>query len=817
MIQNIKGHFPGKAAEIYNLLNSLDLMNSRSFYNSIKEIVKKILSVSVPDPVFDILFIDNELENEHPSFKKTISISFSSFSLILKKDLLSTCLFTSSGVINGKDAIVSRDMFLGDSTLSRVLQEVKSDKIWIKPVGFDAKHSFSILLLVALEEDSILSSDNEFFTDFLLNVVVSTLNDKIRLLLYEIDKDFSYKIFESIQDGISILDKDLNIVLVNPTMKTWYHHALPLEGKKCYEAYQGRSDLCEQCPSIKAIHTKKKAMEIVSWNGKNGEVLGWLELYAFPLINKENGEVELVIEYVRDITEKHNAYIALRESGERFSIVLDIIGEGLFDYDIVQDKFIVSNVFHKIFGYKKGELELSRDSLLKLIKDDSLPQKIESIREKVRERDEPFEIELQIRTKSQGLKWIRVRGRVTKRDENGFPLRIIGSIHDITDVRSILDRLRKSEHYYRNIIESIPIGMQIYELDSSGNLTLKSANPAADDILKIKHAEYIHAKFEVIFPSISDTLIPLIFKNIAKSGTSWFTDGIDLEVKGMKNIFQLTAFQTGYDEVGLAFVDITTQKELEKALELENQRLMEIDKMRKDFISVATHELKTPLSSIKGAADFLVMNFNKLDPKKSFSFIQMIKRGADDLKELINDLLDVSLLDGKRLDLEMVRVDLAEIIKNAIEKSKYILDKRKHELITNIDQNVKTIVDSRRIRQVMINLLTNAAKYTPPRGKIVVTLKKEKHHAIISVKDNGIGLTKKDMKLLFRKFQKIPHPGLLEDVVMRGTGLGLYISKRIVEAHGGDIWAESGGHGEGSVFFFTIPIINKKVDLEKDT
>ena len=115
---------------------------------------------------------------------------------------------------------------------------------------------------------------------------------------------FLNDVLDSILDGISILDKDMNIVRVNKPMEEWYSHAMPLVGKKCYEAYHGQSKSCDVCPSRRTLETGKASYEVVPKTGPIGVVLGWQDLYSFPWIDAETGELNGVIEYVRDITER---------------------------------------------------------------------------------------------------------------------------------------------------------------------------------------------------------------------------------------------------------------------------------------------------------------------------------------------------------------------------------------------------------------------------------------------------------------------------------------------------------------------------------
>ncbi len=126
---------------------------------------------------------------------------------------------------------------------------------------------------------------------------------KVSYVLKE-SEHFLSSIFQSIQDGISILDKNMNIIKVNHAMEKWYSHAMPLVGKKCYEAYHGRSEVCEICPTLKVLKTGKMAYEVITKHGPDKEPIGWEDLYAFPLLDVETGELKGVIEYVRDITDR---------------------------------------------------------------------------------------------------------------------------------------------------------------------------------------------------------------------------------------------------------------------------------------------------------------------------------------------------------------------------------------------------------------------------------------------------------------------------------------------------------------------------------
>jgi two-component system cell cycle sensor histidine kinase/response regulator CckA len=163
-------------------------------------------------------------------------------------------------------------------------------------------------------------------------------------------------VFASIQDGISVLDTELNVIRVNPTMETWYPHAIPLTGKKCFEAYHAQGQPCESCPSIRTLATGQSAYEMVPKRGPSGEITGWLDLYSFPLIDESTVECKGVIEYVRDISERKAAEEALRESEKKYRTILETIADGYHEVDLAGNLTLVNDSMCEIFGYPREEL-----------------------------------------------------------------------------------------------------------------------------------------------------------------------------------------------------------------------------------------------------------------------------------------------------------------------------------------------------------------------------------------------------------------------------------------------------------------------------
>jgi signal transduction histidine kinase len=170
----------------------------------------------------------------------------------------------------------------------------------------------------------------------------------------------------------------------------------------------------------------------------------------------------------------------------------------------------------------------------------------------------------------------------------------------------------------------------------------------------------------------------------------------------------------------------------------------------------------------------------------------------------MDQLLDVMKIESKKIELIKHPMNVKKIINNCIDELSYIIQEKNHNLVINVDEEIILNIDSERFFEIISNLLSNAVKFTPQNGTIEISAdQKEDGNYLFKVKDNGIGLKADELGKLFQKFQTVrEYSG---ENYMKGTGIGLFISKGFVEAHGGKIWATSDGHNEGTTFSFTIP------------
>ncbi len=250
------------------------------------------------------------------------------------------------------------------------------------------------------------------------------------------------------------------------------------------------------------------------------------------------------------------------------------------------------------------------------------------------------------------------------------------------------------------------------------------------------------------------------------------------------------------DLVALAVAKDRLLKEAEQARVLE-----EANRLKSELLSTLSHEMRTPLASIKGYASALLMEEADWEDETRREFLRIIDEESDNLRELITDLLESSTIEAGLLRIEKQPTLISRLAQRAVEQAS--LRTHQHRLVAEFPLDFPVVdADPRRIEQVLHNLVDNAIKYSPDGGLIVVRGETRPHEVVVSVADQGVGIAPEHLNRLFERFFRI-RSGIGRNVV--GTGLGLPIARTIVESHGGRIWAES-AVGAGTTLFFTLPV-----------
>jgi len=250
-------------------------------------------------------------------------------------------------------------------------------------------------------------------------------------------------------------------------------------------------------------------------------------------------------------------------------------------------------------------------------------------------------------------------------------------------------------------------------------------------------------------------------------------------------------------------------EKLSKELKVINEKMVEMDKMKAGMYSFVSHQIKAPMGIVKGFAELLAQNaYGKL-PKKAKETAENIEKAANRLIRLVEDFLDLRRIEEGRMEYEFKEINLVDLVKSVFEELKLLAEQKKLKFDLEIkkSRNLETEkimikADEQRLRQVIMNLIENSIKYTQS-GFVKVECQmsdvKGQKSVLFSVSDSGMGIKKEILPELFEQFKRAK-----ETRVIQGTGLGLYVAREIVKAHGGEIWAESEGEGKGSRFYVKL-------------
>jgi PAS domain S-box-containing protein len=370
--------------------------------------------------------------------------------------------------------------------------------------------------------------------------------------------------------------------------------------------------------------------------------------------------------------------------------------------------------------------------------------------------------------------------------------------------------LRESEEKLRLILETIPQGLAVSDMEGK----IIQVNRAATRLTDYSNKELIGKKYRELFvENDRNRVVESLKKTIETgySGSNIYTlrkkDSSELPVEMNRT---LVKDQAGNIIGTLAMIEDITERRQAEEEHRKNIEYRELDRLKTNILSTVSHELRTPLASIKGYSSLLLMYDRRLNNAQKRESLEAIDRSTDRLTELIEHLLDMSRLDAGLLRLNLEAVKPSNIFLVAVSEAK--LRSPKYKFKVEINRRLPALTaDSKRLRQVIDNLLDNAIKYSPEGTEITIRAEVKAEELRVSVADQGQGIPVDEIDKIFDRMYRIEQrlgkdPG--------GLGLGLSLCKALVEAHGGRIWVES-QVDKGSTFYFTIPLKKEKQNAPK--
>ncbi|MBU0547003.1 HAMP domain-containing histidine kinase, partial [Patescibacteria group bacterium] len=277
----------------------------------------------------------------------------------------------------------------------------------------------------------------------------------------------------------------------------------------------------------------------------------------------------------------------------------------------------------------------------------------------------------------------------------------------------------------------------------------------------------------------------------------------DLLAKLFKTLLLVVFLYFGYSLIRSVIHEIQLREKLEKTY----QELKKLNKAKSEFLSIASHQLRTPLSAIKGYISMLLEGSYGPLPEKAQKSISSVYQSNERLIKLVNDILNVSRIEAGGIEIDFQKIDLEEIIKSVINELSHGAQRKNIDLKFEKPSKPlpRIIADSDKMRHIILNIIDNAIRYTD-KGEVITQIQPKNHNRIIiKIKDTGLGMTQKEIAKLFKSFSR---GSAGNRSYTEGSGLGLYIAKRFVEMHHGKINAESKGLGKGSTITIEIPVQN---------
>ena len=518
----------------------------------------------------------------------------------------------------------------------------------------------------------------------------------------------------------------------------------------------------------------------------------WFEVYAFRVGGDGSPRVGVLF---TDITARKRAEAESRSSAERLVAALDASGTGTFRWDPATGEFLeFDDRLRRLFGFRPDEpVRTTEDILARVHPDDAtaLASAVAACREGA-----DFEMEYRVVRPGGEVRWLYDRAGMV-RAGGGGPLYLVGACTDITPRKVAEEEFHRSRSRLDLVVNSVDIGLWYCDLPFDRlvwNAKVKEhfGLPADCDVT-------IDTFYERLHPDDRDRTRRAIDRSVrdrAGYDIEYRTVGPDGRERWVRAIGRTFYAPSGepvsFDGIT---VDVTERVRQQEALK-------DADRRKDEFLATLAHELRNPLAPLRNGLQ--VMKLAAGDPGAVERARSMMDRQLGQMVHLIDDLLDVSRITRGKLQLRRQRVELASVVRAAVETARPVIEASAHELATALPpEPVWLDADPTRLAQVLSNLLANAAKYTERGGRVRLAAARDGGEVVVSVADTGIGIAPEHLPRLFEMFSQVP--SALERS-QGGLGIGLALVKGLAEMHGGTVAARSDGPGKGSEFVVRLPV-----------
>ncbi|WP_363349547.1 PAS domain S-box protein [Methylocystis echinoides] len=529
---------------------------------------------------------------------------------------------------------------------------------------------------------------------------------------------------------------------------------------------------------------------------KCGEVI-WVRK-SVSLIRNISGAPRWIITLVEDVTERKKAEQALRASEARLRLATEAAKIGAFDWDIPAGVNTWTPELEAMYGLAPGEFAGSQAAWEQLVHPDDRAGAIAKVEETLA-TGEPVEHEWRVVWRDGSVRWIAGRFQGFT-DSAKRPVRLTGVNIDITERKRAELALRESQQQLALALEAGQLGFWDWDVPS-GRVQFggRWASMLGYDLDEVE--SHVRAWEVLVHPDDRDSVAAKLIDHLEGRADFYecehrllHKDGSWRWILDRGQVVERDADRRPLRAIG-THADVTARHEAEVALQ-------EADRRKDEFLATLAHELRNPLTPIRNAVHLLKIKHGSEHPEAHL--FNMMQRQVDHLVRLVDDLLEISRISRGKIELRKENVALAEFLSAALETCQPLIDKKTHCVVMKTpDEPAWVFGDPVRLSQIAANVIHNAAKYTPPGGRLEVEAARAGNDVVLRFRDNGVGISAEMLPHVFELFAQTDGQARLSE---GGLGIGLALVRKLLELHGGRIEAHSEGVGRGSEFVVWLPL-----------
>jgi PAS domain S-box-containing protein len=546
--------------------------------------------------------------------------------------------------------------------------------------------------------------------------------------------------------------------------------------------------------STEIVYSSREEFERVGWDAygkhvrdgtyfeerlmksKTDEAL-WIGSTGFLL----DPEERIFIWCVEDIGERKRAEEEVRLSEARYRDIAECSADWFFEQDAEGMLTHLSDNFEKVTGIRAEDL--IGKSATDLIDLDSFDDRMKETAAAVTQRQPFRDAEFVLRVPDGREPWLRSSGNPIFADDGTF-MGYRGATTDISERKRAEENLVAAA----DIVRTISSGLFTYQFHPPDRLVLLDGNPASERLTNIRIDDWRGREFDEIWPEAREIGVTQAFIDVMTTGKAFHTEDLSYKDDKLEGAFLINAFKIPGERLCVAFENIFDRKRAQEALERAKEQAEMANAAKSIFLANMSHELRTPLNSINGFAEMMAGEVMGPLPPRYLEYADHIHKSGTHLLKVISDVLDMSKIEAGRIELSPEKADINGIVDETISMLADQFAEAEVSLKRAGNSPCAVIVDPLRIKQVLLNVLSNAAKFSPG-GTVTVSISCDDATGRIVVSDTGIGMTDENIEIALTPFGQAEAQAFTRR--FEGTGLGLPLAKQLIELHGGTLTIES--------------------------